>query len=259
MYFRVQFLEFRHHLRQRITRLGVGGGDGEAAAVLLAVLLRQILDVARVQQHAFDDLHHLLARFGQAQQTLALAHEQFDAEFVFQILDVFRHAGLRCVQRVGHFRQIEIAPHGFADDPQLLKIHRRTPSPTSERSNTFNRDGSKRTICPATNASSFTRACSISTSKCWPVAPLTPSSSTRALTPKDNMRLTLALMPAVLVGSVTMSSSWGRAKAYTSDPCDNTLLSCGTASSPTRTWFSSMRPWNRFTEPRKPYTNGVAG
>src|SRR3990167_7983246 len=235
MHFRVQLLEFRHHFRQRITGLGVGGGDGEATAVLLAVLLCQIFDIARVQQHALDDFHHLLARLGQAQQTLALADKQLDGQFVFQILDVFRHAGLRRVERVGHFRQIEIAPHGFADDPQLLKIHLRTPSPASERSNTFNRDGSKRTICPATNASSFTRACSISTSKCWPVAPLTPSSSTRALTPNDRTRLTLALMPAVLAGSVTISSSWGRAKAYTSEPCDNTLLSCGTASSPTRT------------------------
>ena len=45
----------------------------------------------------------------------------------------------------------------------------------------------------------------------------------------------LAVAEAVLAGSVTISSSWGRANAYTSEPCDNTLLSCGTASSPTRT------------------------
>ena len=46
-----------------------------------------------------------------------------DAEFVFKILDVFRHARLRCVKTVGHFSQIEVASDGFADDAELLEIH----------------------------------------------------------------------------------------------------------------------------------------
>jgi hypothetical protein len=54
---------------------------------------------------------------------LPLAHEDLDAEFVLEILDVLADARLRGEQRIGDFGQVEVLAHRFADDAQLLEIH----------------------------------------------------------------------------------------------------------------------------------------
>ena len=118
-----RLLEIGDHFRQRIARLRVRGDHGELAFVALAVLLHQILDVVRVEQDALDDLQQLAARIGQAEQALAFAHEQLHAQFVFQILDVLGHAGLRSEQRIAHLGEVEVVTRRFADDPKLLKVH----------------------------------------------------------------------------------------------------------------------------------------
>jgi len=101
----------------------VGRGDAELPLVAIAELLGQTLDVLRVEQHALDDSDQFLARIGQSEQALALAHEQLDTEFVLEILDVLADPGLRGKQRIRHLGEVEAAPNGFADDPQLLEIH----------------------------------------------------------------------------------------------------------------------------------------
>jgi len=78
----------------------VRGDHRELAFVALAVLLDQVFDVVRIEQDALDDLQQLASRIGQAEQALALAHEQFHAQLVLEILDVLGHAGLRSKQRV---------------------------------------------------------------------------------------------------------------------------------------------------------------
>src|SRR5690606_17159961 len=92
-------------------------------AVLVAELFRQILDVVGVHQHALDDFHHCLARLGESEQALALAHIELDAELILQILDVLGHAGLGGVESVGHLGEVEIAPYRFPHDAQLLEVH----------------------------------------------------------------------------------------------------------------------------------------
>jgi hypothetical protein len=89
MHLGIGFLEGGNHLGQCVARLGVGGGNGELAFVTLAELLGQTLDVAGIQQHALNNGQQFLARVGQAKKAFALAYEQLDAQFVFQILDVF--------------------------------------------------------------------------------------------------------------------------------------------------------------------------
>jgi len=54
---------------------------------------------------------------------LALAHEELDAEFVFQIEDVLADAGLRGEQRIRHLGEVESCADRLADDAQLLEVH----------------------------------------------------------------------------------------------------------------------------------------
>ena len=75
-------------MRQHIARLRVRGRDGELPLLAVAELLAEPLDVRGVDQDALDDLDQLLAGVGQAEQPLAAAHEQLDAELVLEILDV---------------------------------------------------------------------------------------------------------------------------------------------------------------------------
>ena len=117
-------LEAPHHLGQRVARLGVRGGDHQAAAVAVGELLGDALDVAGVDQHALDDRDQLPARLGQPEQALAAAHEQLDAELVLEILDVLADARLRGVQRIGDLGQVEVLRDRLADDAQLLEVHR---------------------------------------------------------------------------------------------------------------------------------------
>ena len=66
------------------------------------------------------------------EQPLAAAHEDLDPQLVLEILDVFADAGLRGVERAGYLGQVEIAPHGLANDAQLLEVHEsRAPGPPS--------------------------------------------------------------------------------------------------------------------------------
>jgi hypothetical protein len=51
--------------------------------------------VLHVEQDAFDDGEEFLARLGEAEQALAAADEDLDAEFVLEVLDVLGDAGLR--------------------------------------------------------------------------------------------------------------------------------------------------------------------
>ncbi len=114
-------------MRQHIARLRVRGGDDELALLAIGELLAEPLDVGGVDQNALDDLDQLLAGVGQAEQALAAAHEQLDAELVLEVLDVLADARLRGEQRVGHLGQVEVPPHRLAHDAQLLEVHDMAP------------------------------------------------------------------------------------------------------------------------------------
>jgi hypothetical protein len=66
---------------------------------------------------------HVLARLGDALEALAVAREDFDAQFFFQFDDRFGDAGLRGVQRLGGLGQVQVAPHGFLHKTKLVEIH----------------------------------------------------------------------------------------------------------------------------------------
>ena len=58
-----------------------------------------------------------------ADNALAVAHQDFDPEFLLQQLDLLADSRLRGMQRVGRFCEIQTLPDGFAHIPELLKIH----------------------------------------------------------------------------------------------------------------------------------------
>jgi hypothetical protein len=120
---RVVGLEPLDDLRQRVTSLGMGGGDHEVAGLPAGKLVGDAAQVLGIEQNAVDHLGQFLARLGQPEQTLATAHEDLDAEFVLEILDVLADAGLRGVQGGRHFGQVEVLAQRLADDAQLLEVH----------------------------------------------------------------------------------------------------------------------------------------
>jgi hypothetical protein len=112
-----------HGHRQHVARLGVGGGDGEGAAVLRAELLADALEVADLAHDQLDAGDDVLAGFGHALQALAVAREDLDAQFFLQLDDGLGHAGLRGVQRLGRLGEVQVAPHGFLNKLELMQIH----------------------------------------------------------------------------------------------------------------------------------------
>jgi hypothetical protein len=110
-------------LQQRISGLDMGGRRARRAALLAAVFKARLLPIFRFDQQALNDLQHTLARLGQPGQTLTVALENDDAQFIFKFADLPAHARLRREQRVRYFGQVVAAPRGFADRAQLLKIH----------------------------------------------------------------------------------------------------------------------------------------
>ena len=74
-----RFAKFGDHGRQHVARLGMGRGDAKFALVALAKLLADPLDIARVDQHPFDDRDQLASGLRQPQKPLALALKQRNA------------------------------------------------------------------------------------------------------------------------------------------------------------------------------------
>jgi len=94
----------------------MGGGDDEVTRFPARELVGDAAQVVCIEQDAVDDLGQFLARLGQTQQALAAAHEDLDAEFVLEILDVLADTGLRRIQRVGDLGEVEFLAQCFADD-----------------------------------------------------------------------------------------------------------------------------------------------
>ncbi len=115
--------QLRDRHRQHVARLRVGGGDAQRAAVLRAELLADALEVAHLAHDQLDALEHVLPRLGNALEPLAVAREDVHAQLVFQFDDGLGHPGLRGVERLGGFRQVEVAAGGFLDEAELVQVH----------------------------------------------------------------------------------------------------------------------------------------
>ena len=123
MHLRIALHEAPDHRRQRVARLGVGGGDGERAHRLAPELVAQLLEVAGVGEDALGDRQDVTPRLGQAREALAAAHEDLYSELVLELEDLAAQARLRGVQGLCSLRQVELVAGHFADRAQLLELH----------------------------------------------------------------------------------------------------------------------------------------
>ncbi|MCY1177146.1 hypothetical protein D9M73_174430 [compost metagenome] len=121
---RVLLDEIADHSRQRIARLGVGGGDGQRALLLVGELLGNLLDAFDLAQDFAGGIDDALTGRGHAGQVLAAAGKDFDAQFIFQQTDLFADARLRGVKALGCSGNVEVVVRHFPDVAQLLKLHR---------------------------------------------------------------------------------------------------------------------------------------
>jgi hypothetical protein len=101
----------------------VRGRNAQGAAVLGAELFADALQVAHLAHDQVDAGKHMLAGLGHAFQPLAVAGKDVDAELFFELDDGLGHARLGGVQRLGGFGQVQVAPHGFLNETELVEIH----------------------------------------------------------------------------------------------------------------------------------------
>ena len=74
---------------------------------------RAALEVVDLHQDALDDRQHFAARIGQVRKSLAMTHEDRDAELFLEFPDRLGQAGLGGVEGKGGGGQIEVAPDGL--------------------------------------------------------------------------------------------------------------------------------------------------
>ena len=141
LHFRVAQPQLRHRLRQHIARLGVGGGDGQGARVLGAELGADAFEVVHLAHDDFHRLQHLFAGLGDTAQTLAVAGEDVHAQLFLQFQDGLADARLRGVQRLGGLGQVEVAPHRFLQELELVQVHGTGSSPAASRAMAWMTDG----------------------------------------------------------------------------------------------------------------------
>ena len=90
---------------------------------MLAVFLTNAFEVIHLGQDALNAVQHLLAGFGDAFKAFAVAGEDVDAQLMFQLQNGFGHTGLRGVQSLGRFGQVEVASHRLLNKFELVQVH----------------------------------------------------------------------------------------------------------------------------------------
>ncbi|MEI9963497.1 MAG: hypothetical protein WDM92_01030 [Caulobacteraceae bacterium] len=96
---------------------GVGGlvvrrGDDQPAHVAVGGLAGDLADVLHLHHHPLDVADDVMARLGDADQALGLAHEDVEAELGLQVLDLLADRRLRGQQRGGRLGQVEVVLDG---------------------------------------------------------------------------------------------------------------------------------------------------
>ena len=109
--------------REPIARLSMGRGDDQVAGILMTELVAHAADILHLVQHALRHLQDGRARLGHADQALAVALENLQAELFFQQLDLLADAGLGGMQILCRGGYIEPLPGHLSDVAQLVQFH----------------------------------------------------------------------------------------------------------------------------------------
>ena len=70
-----------------------------------------------------DRLQDLHTRLRDPAQAFAMAREDVDAELFFQFEDGLAHPGLRCVQGLGGFSQVQATARSLLHETELVQVH----------------------------------------------------------------------------------------------------------------------------------------
>ena len=108
---------------QNIARLGVGGGYGQRAAVLVRMLHGQLLQFVRLFQDGASDIDDRPPRRGDFRQALAVALKDLQTQLFLQQANLLADPRLGSVDVPGCEGHIQVAPGHFADVAQLLQFH----------------------------------------------------------------------------------------------------------------------------------------
>ena len=100
-------------------RLGVGGGDAQLAARLVAQVGGDRADVGRLGDDRAGAFQHVAAGVGHRVEALALAHEQLEAQLVLKLAQLLAQAGLGGVDALGGQRDVEA---GVGDGNQVAQL-----------------------------------------------------------------------------------------------------------------------------------------
>ena len=112
--------------RQRVARLGVGGGDGQVALLLVGEFLGDLLDAFHLAQDLAGGLDDVFPRRGDAREVFAAAGEDLDAQLVLQQANLLADARLGGIEALSRRRDVQIVMRHFPDVAQLLKLHVRS-------------------------------------------------------------------------------------------------------------------------------------
>ncbi|MNM63578.1 hypothetical protein D3C81_749480 [compost metagenome] len=123
-HFRVLLDEIADHRWQRITGLGVRGGDGQGALLLVGELLGDLLDAFDLAQDLAGGIDDALTRGGDTGQVLAATRKDFNTQFIFEQADLLADPRLRGIQTLRRRGDVEVMVRYFPDVAQLLKLHR---------------------------------------------------------------------------------------------------------------------------------------
>ena len=111
------------HRGQRVARLGVRGGDRQAARLRIAELVRRLLDVLGLVEHAVRQIDDGAPGGRNARELTAGTLEDLDAQLVLQQPDLLGHAGLGGEQGLGRGRDVQLVVRDFPDVAELLELH----------------------------------------------------------------------------------------------------------------------------------------
>ena len=112
-----------YFFRQDIARLRMGGGYRQGAAVFLAELLANPLEVAQLSHDQVNAFQYMLAGLCNAFEAFAVAGKDVDAQFLFQLNNGLGNPRLRCVQGFRRFCEVQLVAHSFLDKAKLVKVH----------------------------------------------------------------------------------------------------------------------------------------
>ena len=104
-------------------RLGISGGDREAAAVLLGKFGADIANALHIAEDALGNFQHGLPRRRNRHNAFAVPHKQLHAQLVFQQLYLLGNARLGRKQNFRRLRNIQIAAVNLQKIAQLLQFH----------------------------------------------------------------------------------------------------------------------------------------